>query len=72
MLKKSQVDRPGNHSSPQAAADGWRPPGGYSEANLWAVENRAALEQYAERNEREGTAAEQLERFLAGQPEMLT
>ena len=72
MLKKLQIDRPGNHQVPLVAADGWLPPGGYSESNLWALENRAALEQYAERNKTDGTAAEQLERFLAGHPEMLT
>ena len=38
----------------------------------WALENREALEQYARQIEEEGTAAEQLQRFLTDHPEMLT
>lgn len=49
--------------SPSAAA--WLPPGGYSAANAWALENRQALEAYAQRIARDGTAAEQLQAFLA-------
>jgi len=48
-----------------AAADGWLPPGGYGACTQWALDNRAALEEYAQHVERDGTAAEQLEQFLA-------
>lgn len=53
------------------APDGWLPPGGYESCTQWALENRQALDQYAQRIEEEGTAAEQLQRFLADHPEML-
>jgi hypothetical protein len=46
------------------ASDGWKPPGGYVSCNQWALDNRAALEAYAQSIELHGTAAEQLERFL--------
>ncbi len=46
------------------APDGWVPPGGYDGCTQWALDNRAALEHYAQRNDEEGTAAEQLQRFL--------
>lgn len=52
------------------APDGWVPPGGYDGCTQWSLENRAALEQYAQRNEEEGTAAEQLQRFLAEHPDL--
>ena len=52
--------------------DGWVPPGGYDGCTQWALDNRDALEQYARQIEEEGTAAEQLQRFLAEHPEMLT
>lgn len=39
--------------------------------NQWAVENRAALEAYARRIARDGTAAEQLQQYLAEHPEAL-
>lgn len=51
--------------------DGWIPPGGYDGCTQWALDNRVALEQYARQIEEEGTAAEQLQRFLAEHPEML-
>ena len=54
------------------APDGWLPPGGYDGCSQWALDNREALEQYARQIEEEGTAAEQLQRFLAEHPEMLT
>jgi hypothetical protein len=47
-----------------AALDGWKPPGGYESCHQWAVDNRAALEAYAQGIELHGTAAEQLERFV--------
>lgn len=47
------------------APDAWLPPGGYETCNAWALENREALEAYAQRVEQEGTAAEQLEAYLA-------
>ena len=53
------------------APDGWVPPGSYDGCTKWALDNRAALEQYAQQVEKEGTAAEQLQRFLAEHPEML-
>ena len=54
---KSVTERP--------VADGWLPPGGYATCNAWSIENRLALDDYAARIEREGTAAEQLLGFLA-------
>ncbi len=48
-----------------AASDGWKPPGGYDNCSQWALDNRAALEAYAQGIEQHGTAAEQLERFLS-------
>ncbi len=47
------------------APDAWLPPGGYTACNAWALENRPALEAYAQRIEQDGTAAEQLQAFLA-------
>lgn len=69
--------RGGAATSPQApqivqAPDGWLPPGGYDECTQWALDNRDALEQYARQVEQDGTAAEQLQRFLAEHPEMMT
>jgi len=52
-----------------AAPDGWVPPGGYDASTQWAVDNREALEQYARQVEEDGTAAEQLQRYLAEHPE---
>lgn len=57
---------PCNYSPPDA--DGWLAPGGYSNASPWAVENREALEEYAARIEQHGTAAEQMQRYLAENP----
>ena len=54
------------------AADGWLPPGGYDGATQWALDNREALEQHAAHVEEAGTAAEQLQRYLAEHPELLT
>jgi hypothetical protein len=51
------------------AADGWLPPGGYAACNTWALENREALEAYAVQVQSDGTAAEQLQRFLDSGPE---
>ncbi|NGZ82795.1 type II toxin-antitoxin system CcdA family antitoxin [Duganella aceris] len=63
-------------ASPQApqicqVPDGWVPPGGYDGCTQWSLDNRVALEDYARQIEEEGTAAEQLQRFLAEHPEML-
>ena len=51
-----------------AAADGWLPPGGYVQCTRWALDNRDALEAYALRVAEDGTAAEQLQRYLADHP----
>jgi len=51
------------------ALDGWKPPGGYEGCSQWALDNRAALEDYAQGIERNGTAADQLQRFLQEQSE---
>jgi hypothetical protein len=53
------------------APDGWVPPGGYDGCTQWALDNRDALEYYARQTEEEGTAAEQLRRFLDEHPEMV-
>ena len=50
---------------PGKPADGWLPPGGYQATSQWALDNRQALEAYAERIANQGTAAEQLQAFLA-------
>jgi hypothetical protein len=47
------------------ASDGWLPPGGYDGVSQWALDNRAALEAYAQGIENNGTAAEQLQNFLS-------
>lgn len=52
------------HPPPVRARDGWVPPGGYDGCTQWALDNREALEQYAREVDENGTAAEQLERFL--------
>ncbi|MBA5604742.1 hypothetical protein H3H36_05125 [Duganella sp. FT3S] len=54
------------------APDGWVPPGGYDGCTHWALDNRDALEQYARQVEEAGTAAEQLQRYLAGHPELMS
>ena len=51
--------------APVAAADGWLPPGGYAYSTQWALDNREALEAYALQVAENGTAAEQLQRYLA-------
>ncbi|MDW5443213.1 hypothetical protein [Polaromonas sp. SM01] len=58
-------------SRPVAVADGWLPPGGYGQCTQWALDNRVALEAYAQRIAEDGTAAEQLQRYLAGHPDAL-
>ena len=54
------------------SVDGWLPPGGYVRCNQWALDNRAALESYAQRVSEHGTAAEQLHAFLVAIPDALT
>jgi hypothetical protein len=54
------------------ALDGWVPPGGYDGCTQWALDNREALEQYSHQIEEEGTAAQQLQRFLAENPDLLS
>lgn len=68
MLKKDGTRAP---NTAVKAPDGWLPPGGYDECTQWALDNRAALELYAQRIEAEGTAAEQLYRYLAQHPDIL-
>ncbi len=60
-------------SEPRAVtvADGWLPPGGYDQCTQWALDNRVALEAYAQRIAEDGTAAEQLQQYLAGNPDAL-
>jgi hypothetical protein len=71
MLKSRQNDGSNSAARPVIGDQEWRPPGGYEEVDRWALENRVALEHYARRNEIDGTAAEQLERYLAAHPEAL-
>nr|WP_314625365.1 hypothetical protein [uncultured Noviherbaspirillum sp.] len=71
MLKSRQNDRRNSTERPAIGDQEWRPPGGYEDVDRWALENRTALEEYARRNEKHGTAAEQLERYLAAHPEAL-
>ena len=54
------------------SADGWLPPGGYAHCSQWALDNRAALEAYAQRVADQGTAAEQLDAFLMVNPDAVT
>ena len=49
------------------ASDGWLPPGGYKGVTQWALDNRAALEAYAQGIQQNGTAAEQLQSYLSDQ-----
>lgn len=51
-----------------SAPGGWLPPGGYTQCSQWALDNREALMVYAQQINEEGTAAEQLEKYLAQQP----
>ena len=50
-----------------SATGGWLPPGGYTQCSQWALDNREALTAYAQQIDHEGTAAEQLEKYLAHQ-----
>ena len=50
------------------APDAWVPPSGYDACNAWALENRLALEAYAQRIAQDRTAAEQLQTYLAAPP----
>ena len=56
---------------PVIVADGWLPPGGYEKCSKWALENRVALEVYAQHIAQYGTAAEQLQQYLASHPDAL-
>ncbi|MDO5624105.1 MAG: hypothetical protein Q4G71_05405 [Pseudomonadota bacterium] len=47
-----------------SATESWLPPGGYSRADAWALENWQALEHYAAQIEAHGTAAEELQQYL--------
>ncbi len=69
----ADIDAAASSQTPQAvpAPDGWLPPGAYDTCTQWALDNRVALEQYAREVEEAGTAAEQLQRFLAEHPDML-
>ena len=51
-----------------SVADGWLPQGAYSTCNAWARDNRVALEAYALRIARDGTAAEQMQADLESPP----
>lgn len=57
--------RPKADASDVTAPDAWLAPGGYGTCNAWTLENRPALEACANRVEQDGTAAEQLQAFLA-------
>jgi hypothetical protein len=57
---------------PVATPDSWTPPGGYQTCTQWSLDNRQALEAYAAQIEHEGTAAEQLQQYLAGQADSAT
>ena len=61
--------RPANaqHTPSVSAPGGWLPPGGYTQCSQWALDNREALTDYAQQIDDEGTAAEQLEKYLAQQ-----
>ena len=50
-----------------SASGGWRPPGGYAQCSQWALDNRKALAACAQQVDDEGTAAAQLEKYLAQQ-----
>ena len=50
-----------------SATGGWLPPGGYTQCSQWALDNREALTAYAQQIDDEGTAADQLEKFLTKQ-----
>ena len=56
---------PAQHMQSVSAPDGWVPPGGYTQCSQWALDNREALTAYAQQIDDEGTAAEQLEKYLA-------
>lgn len=50
-----------------SASEGWLPPGGYEGVTQWALDNRVALEAYAQGIEQNGTETEQLQRFVSDQ-----
>jgi len=56
---------PSRQVQPARASGGWVPPGGYTQCSQWALDNREALTAYAQQIQEEGTAAEQLEKYLA-------
>ena len=56
---------------PVVVADSWLPPGGYEKCSQWALENTVALEVYAQHIAQYGTAAEQLQQYLASHPDAL-
>ena len=56
---------PAQTMQPVHAPGGWVPPGGYTQCSQWALDNREALTAYAQQIDDEGTAAEQLEKYLA-------
>ncbi len=64
-VRQSAASAPADSS----AGDDWLPPGGYTQGNHWALENRDALEAYALRVAEQGTAAEQLHAYLATHPD---
>lgn len=65
LLPMKAVPAGGSKAARAAASDdAWRPPGGYDACNQWSLDNREALEAYALRIEQDGTAAQQLQRFL--------
>ncbi len=47
-----------------AESDVWKPPGGYDNCSPWALDNRVALETYAQGIHQHGTAADQLQQFI--------
>ncbi len=70
MSKKSQFDCLNRleQSGPKLATDPSQPHYDDYGSDLWAVKNHVALKQYARRIERDGTAAAQLDLFLAKNP----
>ena len=67
MKAVPQSRPPASHLQPVSAPGGWLPPGGYTQCSQWALDNREALTAYAQQIDGEGTAAEQLENYLAQQ-----
>jgi hypothetical protein len=69
--RQSPAEASTNTSAAANSFGGWLPPGGYASCNQWAIDNKEALVAYAVHVAEQGTAAEQLNEFLAKMPKAI-